>query len=184
MIKLSPPLSDKDIENLKIGDRVSITGTMYTARDMAHKRLIELIDEGKDLPFPAKGQIIYYCGPTPAKPKAAIGSAGPTTSGRMDPYTIPLLSKGLKATMGKGRRSAEVKKALIDYKAVYLVATGGAGALLSKYIKKAKVIAYPDLGPEAIYELEVQNFPGIVANDCRGGDLFEEGIKKYKEGKI
>ncbi|MBO8167571.1 MAG: Fe-S-containing hydro-lyase [Thermoanaerobacteraceae bacterium] len=179
--RLTPPLTDADIENLEIGDQVLITGTIYTARDAAHKRLVELLDEGKELPVDLKGQIIYYVGPTPAKPGQVIGSAGPTTSYRMDPYAPKLLAIGLKAMIGKGSRSQEVKDAMKKYKGCYLAAVGGAAALIAKSIKKAEVIAYPELGPEAIRKLEVEDFPAIVVNDCKGGDLYEEGVKKYQK---
>jgi len=180
MKALKTPLEDKDIKALAIGDRVLISGKIFTARDAAHKRLAELIEAKKPLPVDLKGQIIYYCGPTPAKPGSVIGSAGPTTSSRMDRYTPALLKLGLKGTIGKGKRSSEVRAALKKNKAVYFAAAGGAGALLSKHIKSARVAAYPELKPEAIYELEVKDFPVIVANDTRGRDLFEEGIRKYK----
>lgn len=174
-------MTDSDIRSLRVGDNVSISGIIYTARDAAHKRLVELINSKKPLPINLKGEIIYYCGPTPAKPGRVIGGAGPTTSGRMDGYTLPLLKEGLKATIGKGKRGKGVREALKKYKAIYLAATGGAAAFLSKHIKKANVAAYPELGPEAIYELEVSNFPAIVANDIHGNDIFEEGIKKFKK---
>lgn len=180
-IKITPPLTDEVVENLKAGDKVLITGTIYTARDSAHKRLMELIDKGEELPFPIEGAIIYYVGPTPAREGEPIGSAGPTTSGRMDKFTPKLHDLGLKATMGKGLRSAEVKKSLQDNKAVYLGAVGGAAALIKKSIKAAKVIAYDDLGPEAIRELVVEEFPAIVVNDCHGGDLTVMGVEKYKK---
>ncbi|HID96140.1 MAG TPA: Fe-S-containing hydro-lyase [Candidatus Latescibacteria bacterium] len=179
-IKLTPPLSDKDISDLRSGDRITISGVLYTARDAAHKRLVELLSKGEKLPFDLKGQIIYYVGPTPAKPGIVIGAAGPTTSYRMDPYTIPLLAGGLKGMIGKGHRSPEVKKAMEKYKAVYFAAVGGAGALLAKHITKSEIIAFEDLGPEAIRKIEVRNFPAIVVNDLYGNDLYEEGIKKYK----
>jgi len=180
-IKIKTPLSDEDVQNLKIGDSILITGKIYTARDAAHKRLIDLIEKGESLPLNLKGQIIYYVGPAPAKPGYVIGPAGPTTSGRCDPYTPALLALGLKGMIGKGVRSKEVREAMEKYKAVYLAATGGAAALISKNIKAVKIIAYEDLGPEAIRELEVENFPVIVANDAHGGDLYEEGIKKYRK---
>ena len=179
--ELKTPLNDKDIKTLKAGDRVFLSGKIFTARDAAHKRLMELISSKKPLPIDLKGQVIYYCGPTPAKPGRVIGSAGPTTSSRMDNAAVPLLKAGLKGTIGKGKRSAEVIAALKKFKAVYFAATGGAAALLSKHIKKAKVMAYPELGPEAIYELTVENFPVIVANDIYGKDIFEEGIRRYKK---
>lgn len=180
-IKIKTPLSDEDVQSLKIGDSILITGKIYTARDAAHKRLIDLIEKGESLPLDLKGQIIYYVGPAPAKPGYVIGPAGPTTSGRCDPYTPALLALGLKGMIGKGVRSKEVREAMEKHKAVYLAATGGAAALISKNIKAVKIIAYEDLGPEAIRELEVENFPVIVANDAHGGDLYEEGIKKYRK---
>jgi len=180
-IKIKTPLSDEDVQNLKIGDSILITGKIYTARDAAHKRLIELIEKGESLPLDLKGQIMYYVGPAPAKPGYVIGPAGPTTSGRCDPYTPALLALGLKGMIGKGVRSKEVREAMEKHKAVYFAATGGAAALISKNIKAVKIIAYEDLGPEAIRELEVENFPVIVANDAHGGDLYEEGIKKYRK---
>ncbi len=179
-IKITPPFTDEVVENLKVGDRVSITGVIYTARDSAHKRLIELLEKGEELPFDIKGQVIYYVGPTPARPGEVIGSAGPTTSGRMDAYTPQLLDLGLKCVVGKGQRNEEVLDSLKKNKAVYMAAVGGAAALVAKSIKKAEVIAYDDLGPEAIRRLEVEDFPAIVVNDCHGGDLFKEGVEKYK----
>lgn len=167
------------VEELRIGDQVYISGVLYTARDAAHKRLVELLDAGKPLPVDLKGQIIYYVGPSPAKPGQVIGSAGPTTSYRMDAYAPRLLEIGLKGMIGKGSRNQEVKDAIVRHKGVYFAAVGGAAALISKCIKKAEVIAYPDLGPEAIRRLEVENLPVIVVNDAHGGDLYEEGVKKY-----
>ncbi|MEO0225683.1 MAG: Fe-S-containing hydro-lyase [candidate division WOR-3 bacterium] len=181
IIKIKTPLTDKDVENLKIGDSILITGKIYTARDAAHKRLFDLASKGEPLPIDLKGQIIYYAGPAPAKPGYVIGPAGPTTSGRCDPYTPLLLSLGLKGMIGKGVRSKEVKEAMQKYKAVYFAATGGAAALIAKNIKAKKVVAYEDLGAEAITELEVEDFPVIVVNDVRGGDLYEEGVKKYRK---
>jgi fumarate hydratase subunit beta len=165
---ISTPLTKEKIEKLKVGTRVLLSGVIYTARDAAHQRLVKAIEKGKKLPLPLKNQIIYYTGPTPAKPGKVIGSAGPTTSSRMDSYTPALLKKGLKGMIGKGERSAEVTKAIKRYKAVYFLATGGAGALLAQRIKKCDLVAYPDLGPEAIYRLEVENFPLIVAIDSQG----------------
>lgn len=178
-IRLTTPLSDDVVENLRIGQRVSLNGKIYTGRDAAHKRLVELIEQGKELPFDPEGQVIYYVGPSPAKPGKVIGSAGPTTSYRMDSYAPKLYALGLKATVGKGRRSPEVIKAMKQYKGVYLAAIGGAAALIARSIKEAKVIAYPDLGPEAIHELVVEDLPVIVVNDILGGDLYDEGIKIY-----
>ena len=180
-IRLKPPLTDQDVEKLKIGDRVLVSGTIYTGRDAAHQRLFTLLKEGKNLPFDIQGQIIYYVGPTPAKPGQAFGSAGPTTSYRMDAYSPTLMERGLKGMIGKGMRSDTVKEAMKKYKAVYFAATGGAGALLAKRVKKAEVVAYEDLGPEAIRKLEVEDLPVIVVNDVRGNDLYVEGEKKYKK---
>jgi fumarate hydratase subunit beta len=177
---INPPLTDDVIMKLKIGDRVLITGKILTGRDSAHKRLFDLIKEGKPLPVDIKGQIIYYVGPAPAKPGYVIGSAGPTTSYRMDPYAPLLMEHGMKGMIGKGIRSQSVLDAMKRFKAVYFAATGGAGALIAKNIKAARIVAYEDLGPEAIRELEVENFPVIVANDAFGGDLYQEGINKYK----
>ena len=179
-VRITAPLKDADTERLKAGDRVLISGVLYTARDAAHKRFMELLDRGEKLPFDVKGQIIYYVGPTPAKPGQVIGSAGPTTSGRMDAYTPRLLELGLKATIGKGARSSEVIEAMKAKKAVYLAAVGGAAALISKCIVKSEVVAYEDLGPEAVRRLTVEDFPAIVVNDTRGGDLFAEGVKEYR----
>ncbi len=180
-IKLTTPLSDKDLEKLKIGDKVLLSGVIYTGRDAAHKRLFDLIQEGKQLPIDLKGQIIYFVGPSPAKPGQAIGSAGPTTSYRMDAFSPKLIELGLKGMIGKGNRAPAVIEAMKKYKAVYFGATGGAGALIAKSIKKAEVIAYEDLGPEAIRKLEVENFPVVVINDIKGNDLYEEGAKKYRK---
>jgi fumarate hydratase subunit beta len=177
---LRPPLESKDLEKLTSGDKVVLNGKIYTARDAAHKRLIQLLEDGKPLPFDIKGQIIYYVGPTPEKPGEVIGSAGPTTSGRMDPYTPQLLDAGLKGMIGKGQRSKEVIDAIVRNKSVYFAATGGAGVLLAKSIKKSKIIAYEDLGPEAIREIYVENFPCIVAIDFKGIDLYEKGPEKYQ----
>jgi len=177
---LTPPLTDEIVEALRAGDRATITGTVYTARDAAHKRLVELLDAGQPLPIDLAGQIIYYTGPTPAPPGRPIGSAGPTTASRMDPYAPRLLAAGLKAMIGKGKRGPEVREALRRYRAVYLSATPGAGALLSRHIVMAEVIAYPDLGTEAIHRLTVQDFPVIVANDCHGGDIYEQGVAAYR----
>ena len=181
-IRLQPPLSDEDVEKLKIGDRILINGIIYTGRDAAHKRLFDLLKEGKTLPFDIKGQIIYYVGPTPAKPGQALGSAGPTTSYRMDAYSPSLIERGLKGMIGKGMRSDAVKEAMKKYKAVYFAATGGAGALLAKRVKMAEIVAYEDLGPEAIRRLVVDDLPVIVVNDVRGNDLYIEGEKKYRKG--
>ena len=179
-IRISAPLDDAAIEKLRAGDRVLISGVMYTARDAAHKRLIDLLNAGKELPLDLKGQIIYYVGPTPEKPGEVIGSAGPTTSGRMDAYTPRLIELGLKGMVGKGARSKEVRDSIVAHKAVYMAAVGGAAALIRRSIKKAEIIAYEDLGPEAIRRLEVVDFPAIVVNDVYGGDLFLQGVEKFR----
>ncbi len=178
-IRLKTPLTDADVEKLKIGDTILLNGVIYTGRDAAHKRLFDLIMAGKPLPIDIKGQVIYYVGPAPAKPGQPIGSAGPTTSGRMDAYSPKLMEIGLKGMIGKGMRKKEVIEAMKKYKAVYFAATGGAGALLAKAIKKAQVVAYEELGPEAINRLEVVDFPVTVVNDTQGNDLYNEGMKKY-----
>jgi fumarate hydratase subunit beta len=174
-----PPLSDADVEALTAGDRVRITGVLYTARDAAHGRLLPLIEAGEALPIDLRGQIIYYTGPSPARPGEVVGSIGPTTGGRMDRFTPRLLSLGLKGTVGKGHRSAAVKEAMREHKAVYFGAIGGAGAVLSRFVKKLEVVAYEDLGTEAIRRLLVEDFPAIVINDCYGGDLYQDGMKEY-----
>ncbi len=173
-IRLQTPLSTEDLEKLRAGDRVLLSGKIYTARDTAHKRFVERLDAGQDLPIQLQGQVIYYCGPTPARPGKPIGSAGPTTSYRMDSYAPRLLELGLKGMIGKGKRSPGVIEAIKKFGAVYFGATGGAGALLSKRIKSARVVAYEDLGPEAIRELEVEDFPVVVINDVRGNDLYDQ----------
>jgi len=179
-IDLKTPLNDSTIETLKAGDKVRISGVLYTARDAAHKRLIEMIDSDKELPFDLKGQLLYYVGPTPARTGRPIGSAGPTTSYRMDTYAPTLIEMGLKGTIGKGSRSKEVIEAMEIYKAVYFAAIGGAAALIAKTIKNVEIIAFEDLGTEAIRKMEVNNFPAIVANDIKGGDLYSIGREKYR----
>ena len=179
-VKLTTPLTDQDVVQLEIGDTVIVSGVIYTARDAAHKRLVDMLARGENLPMDIRGQIIYYVGPSPARPGRVIGAAGPTTSYRMDSYAPMLIKLGLKAMIGKGKRSAEVIAALQEHKAVYLGATGGAGALISQRIKKAEVIAFPELGPEAVHRLEVEGFPTIVINDCQGRDLYELGVKEYR----
>ncbi len=179
-IEIHTPLREETVELLRSGDLVLLSGTIYTARDEAHRRLVELIRQNKPLPFDIKGQVLYYAGPTPAPPGQVIGSVGPTSSYRMDMYTLPLLQKGLKGMIGKGKRSRAVLEGLKKYKAVYFSATGGAGALLSKRVRKAEVLAFEELGPEAIYRLEVENFPVIVINDCVGGDLYQEALNKLR----
>ena len=167
MIRISTPLLSESILSLKAGDEILLSGTVYTARDAAHKRLVSLIDDLSPLPVDLSGQILYYTGPAPARPRRIIGSAGPTTSSRMDRYTPSLIkSTGLAGVIGKGNRSEDVVKAFRDYKCVYFAATGGAGALLSQCITRAEIVCYEDLGPEAIYKLEVKDFPLFVAIDC------------------
>ncbi len=172
--KIKLPITKEIAHNLAAGDYVYLTGTIYSARDAAHKRMIETLAAGGSLPLPIKDQTIYYLGPTPARPGQVIGSAGPTTSSRMDKYTPALLALGMTGMIGKGRRSKEVASAIKENHAVYFAAVGGAGALLSKCIKKAEVVAYEDLGAEAIYKLEVQDFPVIVVMDDKGGNLYGE----------
>jgi fumarate hydratase subunit beta len=171
--KLQPPLTDSIVRSLKVGDEVLISGLIYTARDMAHKRLCEAMEAGKKLPFELEGAVIYFVGPTPARPGRVIGSAGPTTSSRMDSFSPMLVAKGLKAMIGKGYRSIEVRDALKKYGAVHLSAIGGAGALLSKHIVSAEVTAYEDLGTEAIRKLQVVDFPAIVAYDSHGNTIYK-----------
>jgi fumarate hydratase subunit beta len=178
-MKLTTPLTDEAIEKLHAGDKVSITGVIYVGRDAAHKRMVAALDAGESLPFVPQGQIIYYMGPAPAKPGDPIGSAGPTTSYRMDPYAPRMMEAGLKGMIGKGNRSMSVREAMQQHKAVYMSAIGGAGALIAKSIKKAEVIAYSDLGAEALRRLEVENFPAIVVNDIYGGDAYQDGLKQY-----
>lgn len=178
-MKVTLPLTEEAITGLKAGDSVLLSGTLYVARDAAHIRMTESLERGESLPFGIKGQTIYYMGPSPAPPGKVIGAAGPTTSARMDPYTPRLLAEGLKGIIGKGVRSEKVRDALKKYRAVYLSAIGGAGALLSKAIVRSEVVAYEDLGPEAVLRIEVRDFPATVVNDIRGGDLYEEGKKKY-----
>ncbi len=173
MQKLNLPLSDKIAKQLKAGDEVALTGVLYTARDQAHKRLVELIKKRKPLPYDIKGETIYYTGPTPPCGGAPIGSCGPTTSARMDRFTPALLAAGLRGMIGKGRRSDEVRRAIKKYKAVYLLTLGGAGALLSGYVIRSEPVTFADLGPEAVYKLEVKDFPGIVGIDSKGRDIYE-----------
>jgi len=180
MINLQTPIKDEEIIKLRAGDLVQISGTIYTARDAAHKRLVELIEKGSELPFDLNNAIIYYVGPTPAKENQVIGSAGPTSSYRMDPYSKILMGKGAKISIGKGPRSQGFIDELLKYRGVYLSAVGGTAALISKKIKRCDLIAYEDLGAEAIYRLEVENFQAIVTYDSRGNNLLTEGVKKYQ----
>ena len=181
-MNITSPIDTEIIEKLTAGTGVLISGIIYTARDAAHRRLIQALDRGDRLPFDLSGQTLYYMGPSPARPGQVIGSAGPTTSSRMDIYTPRLIAAGLRAMMGKGSRSPAVREAIIKHKAVYFVTTGGAGALLHRAIKQVEVIAYEDLGTEAILRLNVEDFPAIVANDIYGEDLFEQGKAKYQRG--
>jgi len=174
---ISAPFVAEEIEKLESGDYVYVTGTIYSARDAAHKRMIETLERGEELPLELKGNVIYYMGPSPAREGQAIGSAGPTTASRMDKYTPTLLDLGLKGMIGKGKRCAEVKNAIIRNKTIYLAAVGGAGALLSKCITKSEVIAYEDLGAEAIRKMEVKDFPAVVVIDTQGNDLYEQVLK-------
>lgn len=180
-MNVTSPLDADVVERLRAGDQVFISGVIFTARDAAHKRLIEALDQGQELPFDIRGQTIYYMGPSPAKPGQTIGAAGPTTSGRMDAYTPRLIAAGLRGMIGKGARSEAVKQAIKEHRAVYLAAIGGAGALISKTIKKVEVVAYEDLGAEAIRRLEVEQLPAIVINDAHGGDLYQEGKAQYSK---
>ena len=181
MKRINLPISDADLISLTAGDEVELTGVIYTARDAAHKNLTELLRSGKSLPIELSGSAIYYVGPTPPKPGQVIGSAGPTSSYRMDAYAEPLLKSGLKLMIGKGPRSEEYKSLLKKYRAVYLSAIGGAAASIAKSVKACRLVAYPELGPEAIYRLEVENFYAVVTYDAEGGDLFFSGIEKYRK---
>jgi len=169
--------------DLGSGTRVLVSGIIYTARDVAHRRMAEALDAGEDLPLNIRGQTLYYAGPSPARPGQVIGSVGPTTSSRMDAYTPRLLQEGLRAMIGKGERSAAVREAITRYGAVYLVAIGGAGALIARCVREATVVAYEELGTEAIRRLVVEDFPAIVANDTQGNDLFEQGRARYRRGR-
>jgi fumarate hydratase subunit beta len=182
-MKIISPIEEKVIERLTAGTKVTISGVIYTARDAAHYRITQALERGEKPPFDLAGQTIYYMGPSPAPPGRVIGSAGPTTSSRMDKYTPRLLAAGIKAMIGKGSRSAEVREALQKYRAVYLAATGGAGALLARTIKRVEVIAYQELGTEAVLKLTVEDFPAIVASDSYGEDLFEQGRTKFQKSK-
>lgn len=174
-IRIATPLSEELARSLRAGTRLLLSGTALVARDTAHKRMIEIIGRGEKLPFEVSGQVVYYAGPTPARPGKPVGSMGPTTSGRMDPYVEPLLALGLRGMIGKGRRGPGVKEALVKYGAVYLAATGGAGALLAERIRSSELLAWPELGPEAVLRIELDGFPVLVAGDTVGGDLYEQG---------
>lgn len=178
--KLNFPVNIDTLKDLKSGDIVSISGEMYVARDAAHKRMIELVNQNKSIPFDVNNQIIYYVGPCPAREGQVIGSAGPTTSGRMDAYTPQLIELGLKGMIGKGMRSTEVKESMVKYGAVYFGAIGGAGALIAKSIISEEIIAFPELGPEALRKISVKDFPAVVIIDIYGNDLYESGKQKFK----
>jgi fumarate hydratase subunit beta len=179
--RITLPLTDEIVETLRAGDYVYLTGELLTARDAAHKRMCEALARGEALPVDIRGQVIYYVGPTPAKPRAIIGSAGPTTSERMDGYTIPLLEAGLRGAIGKGGRGPAVREAFAKHRAVYFLAVGGAGALLSKQIRRVEMVAYEDLGTEAMRRMEVEEFPAIVCNDVYGGDALELGKREWRD---
>ncbi|MBU1094797.1 MAG: Fe-S-containing hydro-lyase [Firmicutes bacterium] len=183
-MKLKTPISKQDIIKMKAGDIVYFSGTIYTGRDAAHKRMIETLNQGNELPVNFDGQVIYYTGPTPAKPNRPIGSCGPTSSYRMDSYSTPLMKKGLKVMIGKGDRSDAFIQDMIKEDAVYLQAVGGAGALLSRCVLTSEVVAYQDLGAEAIYKLEVKDFPAIVTYDVHGGNLIVDQVNLYKKIEI
>ena len=174
------PLDDATVQSLRAGEQVVLTGRIYTARDAAHQRLFDAMLRGEELPLPLSGQVIYYVGPAPAKQGAVIGPAGPTTSGRMDPYTLPLLERGVAGLIGKGSRSEEIKRALVRHRAVYFGAVGGAAAVLARQIRSSRILAYPDLLSEAIRELEVEEFPLFVINDCHGGDAYQAARDVYR----
>lgn len=179
-IRLTTPLSDEDTTRLKAGDKVLLSGVVYTGRDAAHKRLFDLLQEGEQLPIDLRGQVIYYVGPTPGKPERVIGSAGPTTAGRMDAYAPLLIAYGLKGMIGKGLRGKSVRDAIREHKAVYFAATAGAGALLARKVKSCEIVAYEDLGTEGIRRLVIEDLPVIVINDCFDGDLYREGVRAYE----
>ena len=179
--KITAPLTAEAVKDLRAGDSVLISGIIYSGRDLAHKKLFDAIKAGEKLPFDLAGSVIYYVGPAPAKPGQVIGSAGPTTSYRMDAYSPLLMEHGMRGMIGKGNRTKPVLDAMKQYGAVYFAATGGAGALIARSIKAAKVIAYEDLGPEAVREMRVEDFPAIVINDIYGGDLYEQGVATYKK---
>ncbi len=180
-MRITTPLTAEVIEQLHAGAKVTVSGIIYVGRDAAHKRMIEALDRGEPLPFDPQGQFIYYMGPSPAKPGRPIGSAGPTTSYRMDPYAPRLIEIGLKGMIGKGSRSQLVREAMKNHKAVYLAAVGGVASLIANTIKEAELIAYEDLGAEALRRLIVEDFPAIVVNDIYGGDAYEEGQEKYRK---
>ena len=179
-VRLHTPLTDEHIRGLHVGDRVLLSGTVYTARDAAHQRLVAALQAGEPIPIPLAGQVLYYVGPAPARPGHVIGPAGPTTASRVDPYTPLLLEHGLKGMIGKGKRNATVRQALVTHQAIYFVTVGGAAALIAQHIQKVTLVAYEDLGTEAIRRLEIEDFPVVVANDMYGADLFEQGRAAYR----
>lgn len=174
MKNITTPLKEEKIKNLKAGEEIALTGVIYTARDQAHKRLLQLLQSGKKLPFNLKDQVIFYCGPTPQPAGRIIGSCGPTTASRMDRFTLPLLKNGLRGMIGKGKRSKEIIRAIKKYKAVYFLAPAGAGAYLSKFVKEKKLFFWPELGTEAIFQLKVENFPLIVGIDTKGRCVYDQ----------
>ncbi len=178
--RITTPLTDQVVESLNAGDNVLITGELYTARDAAHKRMVEMLDRGEKLPFDLKGQLLYYVGPSPARPGKVIGSAGPTTSGRMNKYAPRILQAGSKGMIGKGEMGPGVAEALKKYKGVYFAAVGGAAALIAKSVIANDLVAWEELGAEAIRKYKVKDFPAIVVQDCHGGNLYQEGVKKYQ----
>ena len=180
VLRLTTPLMDEAVRRLRVGDQVALSGAIYTARDAAHKRLVEALRAGQRLPINLAGQVIFYVGPAPARPGAVIGPAGPTTAGRVDSYTPELLALGLKGMIGKGKRSIEVRRAIVEHGAVYFAMVGGAAALAAERIRQMDLIAYGDLGTEAIYRLVVDELRMVVANDVVGGDLFEAGRARYR----
>lgn len=182
--RIRAPLSEEDVRQLQAGDVILVNGTIYAARDAAHKRLVEMLDAGQELPFAPAGQIVYYVGPTPERPGKVIGSAGPTTASRMDSYTPRLLEIGLKGIIGKGGRGPAVREALREHTAVYMAALGGGGALAALQIRSQEVIAFEELGPEAIRAMEVEDFPVWVVDDCRGRDLYAEAVRPWRKNEL
>ncbi len=178
---LQAPFTDEVIRSLKVGDMIYISGTIYTARDAAHKRMYEMLERGEAMPFDFEGQVVYYAGPAPAMPGKPIGSVGPTTGGRMDAYSPALIREGLKVMIGKGTRNDAVVDAIVKHTGVYFAAIGGAAALMARCVTKAEVVAFDDLGPEAIRKLEVKELPVVVAVDCYGNDVYKQAIEKYRE---
>lgn len=179
-IRLRTPFSEKDVQSLRAGDEVLLSGNLYTARDAAHERLAALLEEGKPFPVDLRGQVIYYCGPTPPRPGRPIGSAGPTTASRMDRYTPQLIAYGVRGMIGKGRRSREVREAITRFGAIYFGAVEGTAALLGERVREAEVVAFADLGTEAIHRIVVRDFPVVVVNDTLGNDLYEDGTARYR----